>query len=225
MPTIVLATANPHKVSELRAIFAEAAVEVIGLADLPGARDYSEPIEDGDTFEANAEIKALAYARQTGRVCLADDSGLEVDALGGAPGVYSARYSSDLWNGDEPDRATRDALNNDKLLTALDGVPLEQRTARFVCAMALADPGERTGEPTVLATVRGAFEGLIGLPPSVPRGENGFGYDPLFLVAPDHSETSAELPPQRKNQISHRASAAATMARLAPDLLGVDKPA
>lgn len=218
MPTIVLATANPHKVAELRAIFADSGIGVVGLSELPGADDFAEPVEDGDTFEANAEIKALAYARQTGRACLADDSGLEVDALGGAPGVYSARYSADLWNGIEPARETRDALNNQKLLTALEGVPLEHRTARFVCAMALAAPNA-ADQPAVLATVRGAFEGLIGVPPSVPRGRHGFGYDPLFLVAPDHRVTSAELAPAHKNRVSHRARAAATMAQVAPDLL------
>ena len=156
-----------------------------------------EPVEDGETFEQNARIKAIAYARATGRMCLADDSGLEVDALGGAPGVFSARYA-----GRGETRAERDRANNEKLLKELEGVPDDQRSARFVCAMCLADAGG-----SVLAETRGEFEGQIA---HVPRGTYGFGYDPL-LYLPDADCTSAELPPEKKNARSHRGHAARRM--------------
>ncbi len=206
MDPIVLATANPHKVEELRAILAEAGIPVIGLRDLPGFGRFHEPEEHGAAFEENATIKALSYASQTGRPCLADDSGLEVDALGGAPGVISSHYST---NGVETglSRADRDAANNARLLRELQGVPPERRAARFVCVMVLA------GAEEVRATSRGTFEGRIGLPGEVPRGTNGFGYDPLFLVAPDFVRTSAELPPEEKNRLSHRGAAARAMAQ------------
>jgi len=212
MCEIILASGNPHKVIELRAIFARADLRILGLTDLPGAKALREPDETGTTFDENAGLKALAYADQTGRVCLADDSGLEVDALDGAPGVFSARYAVETWP-DGADRDERDRLNNRKLLAALDGVAPSDRGARFVCAMALAAPGR------LLVGVRGTFEGRIGSPPTVPRGSNGFGYDPLFLVGPEHAVTSAELTPDRKNAISHRARAALQMADIAPDLL------
>jgi XTP/dITP diphosphohydrolase len=201
MSPIVLATANPHKVEELRAIFAAASLEVIGLADLAGI--FSEPAEHGRTFEENAAIKALAYAAQTGRLCLADDSGLEVDALGGAPGVISSHYATD---GRETglSRDQRDRANNQRLLRELEGVAAQRRTARFVCIMALAGPGR------MLATARGTFEGRIGIPPAIPRGGGGFGYDPVFLV--DDGRTSAELSPEEKNARSHRGAAARRMA-------------
>lgn len=205
MEPIVLATANPHKIEELRAIFAAAGVPVIGLKDLPGHERFSEPVEHGSTFDENATIKALSYAAQTRRLCLADDSGLEVDALGGAPGVISSHYSTD---GVETglSRAERDTANNARLLREFEGVPPERRTARFLCVMVLA------GIEGVGAVSRGAFEGRIGLPGDVPRGIRGFGYDPLFLVAPDFSRTSAELPPDEKNHLSHRGAAARAMA-------------
>ncbi|MBK7403972.1 MAG: non-canonical purine NTP pyrophosphatase [Phycisphaerales bacterium] len=201
MHRIVIATGNPHKVEELREMLALPGLEFVGLADL--GRPFEEPAETGTTFEANATIKALAYARQTGLPCLADDSGLEVDALGGAPGVISSHYCTD---GRETgmSRAERDAANNARLLRELEGIPPARRTARFVCLMVLA-------APDVLATARGAFDGRIGLPGTVPRGTHGFGYDPLFLVAPEFAETSAELPPTRKNAMSHRGGAAVAM--------------
>ncbi len=207
MDPIVLATANPHKVEELRAIFAEAGVPVIGLMDLPGRERLVEPVEHGATFEENARIKTVSYARQTGRVCIADDSGLEVDALGGAPGVISSHYST---HGKETglSRAERDAANNQRLLKELEGAPTERRAARFVCVMVLA------GTEGIKATSRGTLEGRIGVPGEVPRGGHGFGYDPLFLVAPDFSRTSAELSPEEKNRLSHRGTAARAMARL-----------
>lgn len=390
---IVIATGNPHKVAELRAILGHLNVEAVALSDLGG---YDEPVETGETFEANASIKALSYARATGLPCLADDSGIEIDALGGAPGVISSHYCTD---GREVgmSRAERDELNNERVLRELAGVPPEERTARFVCVMALAgvEPppkaggtgvggmgvspvrvpiGERlttsrrnlphwqrggstyfvtfrvargelsesereivlescqfihgkrawvsiavvmpdhvhlllkpmrlpdggwlslssilhsvksftahriqklrgdhgalwqgesydrivrdadeydekfeyirlnpvrrglvedsrdyrflwapqpipvahrrdahaTLAPKLLARSRETFEGRIGLPGEVPRGDNGFGYDPIFLVAPGFEHTSAELPPDEKNRRSHRAAAAEFMAK------------
>jgi putative transposase len=139
---LVIATGNPHKVAELRAIFAERGIEVVGLKEFGG--DSREPEETGKTFEENAAIKALSYAEQTGRVCLADDSGLEVDALGGAPGVISSHYSTD---GVETglSREERDAANNARLLKELESVPPEKRTGRFVCVMCVAGPPKAGG--------------------------------------------------------------------------------
>ncbi len=206
MIPLVLATANPHKVEELRAIFAPEGIRVLGLDDLPGAGRYVEPEETGTSFEANAAIKAFGYAQQTACICLADDSGLEVDALGGAPGVISSHYSTEgLETG--LTRAQRDAANNSRLLRELEGIPAERRTARFVCVMALAAVSPF---PDLSLMVRGTVEGRIGVPPSVPRGSNGFGYDPLFLL-PD-GRTSAELSPAEKNAVSHRGKAARLMA-------------
>ena len=403
MEPIVLATGNPHKVAELRAIFAEARVPVLGLRDLPGWESLAEPAETGATFEENATIKAVSYAGQTGLPCLADDSGLEVDALGGRPGVISSHYSTEGVETGLP-RDERDRLNNERLLADLAGVPHDCRTARFVCVMAFCPGGgafqapglvadellidrwktarqltKRDSDPLphwelggstysitfrafrVLAEserdialkallfwhgsrvrvrlavvmpdhvhllvtpikqadgswpsvpwlmqsvkgfsareinkhgggsgsvwqdeyfdriirtfqhyeelveyvamnpvraglvkqwldyrfmggevverrrtrglkgpapdttrglkgpapgvriTRGAFEGRIGLPGEVPRGDMGFGYDPLFLVAPGFTCTSAELPPAEKNRLSHRGLAARAMARL-----------
>ncbi len=202
---IVLATGNPHKVEELRAILSHVAgVEVVGLGDCSTATH--EPAETGADFEENCAIKACSYADQLDAMCLADDSGLEVDALDGRPGVISSHYATD---GKETGatRAERDTANNARVLRELEGVAAEKRAARFVCVMKLAVPGGR-----VLHTSRGTFEGRIGLPPAVPRGANGFGYDPLFLVAPDFLRTGAELPSAEKNARSHRAQAASAMA-------------
>lgn len=203
-PEIVLATANPHKVEELRAIFSAAGVPLRGLHEL-GGPPPPEPAETGTTFEANATIKALAYARATGRLCLADDSGLEVDALQRRPGVISSHYATD---GVETGltRLERDHANNARVLRELGSVAPPARSARFVCVMALASPH------ALLTTVRGTFEGAVGVPPAVPRGTHGFGYDPLFLVAGDpQGRTSAELPSEEKNRLSHRAAAARAM--------------
>jgi XTP/dITP diphosphohydrolase len=230
--SIVIATGNPHKVEELRDILGGVRIPFVGLNDLPGHDGFAEPREHGSTFEENAAIKALSYARQTGRICLADDSGLEVDALGGRPGVISSHYSTD---GAETglSRAQRDAANNERLLRELEGIPEERRTARFVCVMALASPlpaiSSSTGVPPVspsstppggevLATSRGTFEGRIGLPGEVPRGHHGFGYDPLFII--EDGRTSAELPPEEKNRRSHRAAAARAMLEQFPRLFG-----
>jgi len=202
---IVLATGNPHKVEELQAIMLPLGIPIVGLADLPG-HPFPEPHETGTTFEQNATIKALAYAQATGRLCLADDSGLEIDTLKGRPGVISSHYCTD-GREEGMDRPTRDAANNARVLKELAGVPFEQRTARFVCVMVLARPGQ------VLARSRGTFEGRIGLDGQVPRGKNGFGYDPLFVVAPEYTHTGAELSAGEKNTRSHRARAAAIMGR------------
>lgn len=210
---LVLATANPHKVSELRSIFAPLGLTVIGLAELPQPPGgFAEPQEPGNTCEENARIKAVAYCRQTGRPCLADDSGLEIDALGGRPGVISSHFST---GGRETglSRAERDAANNHFVLELLASTPPELRSARFVCVIALAVPDARTGEPRVLHVARGTFEGRIGTPPRVPAGSNGFGYDPLFLVGPRYESTGAELASSEKNRLSHRAQASAAMAR------------
>lgn len=208
LDTVVLATRNPGKVAELRDLFAGAGVGIVGIDEL--APHAPEPDEHGSTFEANAAIKARAYADACGLPCLADDSGLEVDALAGAPGVISSHYAWDGRTGGEPaalTRAERDAANNARLLRELDAVEPEARAARFVCVMVLAAP--RQDEP--LATARGTFEGRIGTPPAVPRGDHGFGYDPLFLVAPHFERTSAEMAPDEKNAHSHRGEAARRM--------------
>lgn len=203
MEQLVIATQNPGKVAELRELLAGLRLEILGLDDL--GRAFDEPSEHGRTFEDNAALKALAYAEMTGLPCLADDSGLEVDALNGRPGVDSAWYAypSEADAKAQP-RSVRDPKNIERLLGELEGVPMEQRTARFVCCMAVC----RTG---ILATTRGTFEGRIGIPPRVPAGSHGFGYDPIFLVAPDFARTSAELSPREKNQLSHRAAAARQM--------------
>ncbi|MBG83637.1 MAG: non-canonical purine NTP pyrophosphatase, RdgB/HAM1 family [Phycisphaerae bacterium] len=188
---ILFATSNPHKIEEVEAILAPHGITVASLADLESIPP--EPVEDAETFEGNARLKAIGYARATGQRCLADDSGLEVDALDGAPGVYSARYS-----GVEGPRSVRDAANNKRLLNEIESIPQERRTARFVCAMCLADP-----DGTIIAESRGHFEGLIT---TEPQGQNGFGYDPLLWLPEDRC-TSAQLSPEEKNRRSHRGSA------------------
>ncbi len=197
---ILFATSNPHKIEEVEAILAPHGILVGSLSDLESIPP--EPLEDADTFEGNARLKAIAYARATGKRCLADDSGLEVDALNGAPGVHSARYS-----GVDGERSVRDAANNERLLDEIRSVPEHLRTARFVCAMCLADP-----DGSIIAESGGHFEGLVTLE---PRGENGFGYDPLLWL-PEDGCTSAQLPPEEKNRRSHRGSATrALLERLA----------
>jgi XTP/dITP diphosphohydrolase len=181
MPRVLFATTNAGKLRELRGLVGDA-LEVLGLADLP---PIPEPAEDAPTFEQNARLKAHAYAAASGLPALADDSGLCVDALGGAPGVLSARYAE----GDDRARYL-------KLLQALSGVPDAQRTAAFRCALALAQPDGRT------VVEVGACPGHIA---HAPRGEHGFGYDPVFLL-PD-GRTLAELEREEKGRISHRGAA------------------
>jgi XTP/dITP diphosphohydrolase len=185
------ATSNAYKVDEVKAILSPLGITVRSLSDV--ARAPEEPEEDGLTFEDNARLKARYYARELGVTCVAEDSGIEVDALGGAPGVHSARYSGAAGTRDERDRA-----NNRKLLDALAQVPAGQRQARFVCVASVAEPSG-----TILAEARGTFDGVIT---AEPRGTNGFGYDPLLYLA-DRGCTSAELPPEEKHARSHRGKA------------------
>lgn len=188
---LLFATSNMHKVEEVEAILAPLGVTVRSLAGL--SRLPEEPEEDGVTFEDNARLKARYYARALGMTCVAEDSGLEVDALGGAPGVYSARYA-----GAAGSRAERDAANNNELLAAMAQVPDSQRQARFVCVASVADPSG-----AILAEARATYEGTIA---RAPRGSNGFGYDPLLYLA-DRGCTSAELLPEEKHARSHRGAA------------------
>jgi len=206
---IVLASTNPHKLEEIRAVIGDGPIDWATLADVPGGEAAREPVEDADTFEGNATIKARHYAEATGAWCLADDSGIEVDALGGEPGVISARYA-----GAGGDRTDRDLANNRKLLEKLEDTPIEQRTARFVCVMVLWDPGQGTAAASVRGTVEGRIitgdEAADPARPERGRGDNGFGYDPLFVL-PDRGITTAELPAAEKNAISHRGHAARAM--------------
>jgi len=181
--TLVLATRNPGKISEIKALLP--GMRVVTAASFVGC---PEPEETGRTFEENALIKARAVSRFTGRTALADDSGLEVDALDGAPGVRSARYAG-------TDATDQDNIR--RLLDALDGISDADRTARFRCVVAVVVPDGRTW------TVEGACEGRIL---QAPRGDAGFGYDPLFVPA-GYENTFAELDAGVKNRISHRAQA------------------
>ncbi|WP_029897260.1 XTP/dITP diphosphatase [Desulfohalovibrio reitneri] len=185
MSRIVLATRNKGKISELRDLLSGSRIEVLSLDDFPGAPEVAE---DGETFEENALKKAREMSAYTGLAAVADDSGLEVDALGGAPGVHSARYA-----GEQGD----DEANNAKLLRELSGVPEQERAARFVCVMAAAAPNGAE------ALARGEWEGRIAFQ---PQGEGGFGYDPLF-IDPELGKASAELAPGEKNARSHRGRA------------------
>ena len=178
---IVIASKNQGKIREIRQIYADLPVAIVEQADLP------DVVEDGDSFSSNARKKAVEIARHTGKWALADDSGLEVDALGGAPGIHSARWSG---AGDE--------ANNDKLLAELRDVAPPARTARYRAVVVIASPDGR-----VVAEADGACEGLIGF---VRKGTGGFGYDPLFVV-PQFGKTMAELPSETKHAISHRGEA------------------
>jgi XTP/dITP diphosphohydrolase len=194
--TLLVATTNPHKVRELQEVLAPLGVQTRGLSHEQNGLD--EPVEDADTFEGNARIKAVYYARALALPCVADDSGLEVDALRGAPGVYSARYA-----GSGGERETRDRANNEKLLRELAALSPVPRTARFVCALCLVD-----AQGGVLFETRGTYAGVIA---DAPRGTKGFGYDPL-LYLPELGRTSAELSPEEKNARSHRGVAARALA-------------
>jgi XTP/dITP diphosphohydrolase len=198
---LVFATRNPGKVVELRQLLADAGVEVLSLDEVE--REVPEVVEDGATFRDNAIKKAREVSRATGLPALADDSGLEVDALGGAPGVHSARYAGVTGAG-------ADDANNDKLLAALAGVPEAERGARFRAVLALADVDGALGDEVLVA--EGACEGRVL---SERRGDGGFGYDPLFWV-PELSATFAEVGVGTKKERSHRARA---MAALRPRLL------
>jgi XTP/dITP diphosphohydrolase len=189
-PTLVIATGNPGKIRELSAMLTDLGLRLKTLADFP---DCPEVVEDRDTFEANAAKKAKAVAACSGYAALADDSGLEVEALGGRPGVFSARYAADRTATARP----TDPDNYRKLLEEMASIPWEKRRARFVCCMVVAFPGGRT------AVARGTCEGLINL---APQGDGGFGYDPVFWL-PEYQKTMAEVGLEIKNQISHRAQA------------------
>lgn len=196
--TLILATRNQGKVNELREPLARFGFDVKSLPD-----DFPEVAETGTTFEENACIKARTVADALGVPAVADDSGIEVDALGGAPGVYSARYSLD-WPAVEGESV--DERNNRKLLAALQGVPAEKRTARFRCCMAMVYPSSNGQAPEDIV-VSGAWEGSIVEKPS---GKNGFGYDPLFLD-PASGRTGAELSREEKMARSHRGKALARL--------------
>lgn len=201
---VLVATRNAGKVRELARLLADLeGVELVGLDAFP---DLADVIEDADTFEGNAIKKAREVARATGLPTIADDSGLVVDALGGAPGVYSARYAG--AHGD-------DAANNDKLLCELEDVADADRAARFVCVLAFADPSR--GEE--VSVVRGTIEGHVL---RAPRGAGGFGYDPLFLPVGE-TRTTAEMPADEKNAISHRAEASRKMRDVLREHLGTGR--
>jgi len=203
---ILVATTNPGKVRELRAMLGDE-VQWKSLADFPGVGEVKE---DGATFAENARKKALGYAQATGLWTLADDSGLVVDALGGAPGVNSARFSGARAQG--ADRKVVDRRNMEKVLSLLQGVPREKRTARFVCCLCLAGP------EGVLIETRGTLEGIIA---EEPAGAGGFGYDPVFLV-PQLGKSVAELGDEEKNAISHRGNAMRQFGPLLKELLASD---
>ena len=185
MRRIIFATGDEGKMKEIRAILADLGVPVLSMKE---AGITAEIVEDGKTFEENADIKARTIMELTGDVVLADDSGLEIDWLNGEPGIYSARYMGEDTSYD---------IKNSHLIQLLDGVPQEQRTARFVCVISAAFPDGR------ILHGRGTIEGIIGYE---IKGENGFGYDPIFYL-PEYGCTTAELPPEKKNELSHRGKA------------------
>ncbi|CAN5661408.1 XTP/dITP diphosphatase [soil metagenome] len=197
MIDLLIATANRAKVREFREMLGDSGIR---WSEIP---DQTFDIEEtGKTFRANACLKASAYAKHFNRWALADDSGLEVDALGNSPGVYSARWAK-LNNAEST--GDKDADNNRLLLKQLKSVPDDQRAARFVCVLALADP-----EGQIILTARDSVAGRIL---REPRGAGGFGYDPLFFVE-SKNKTTAELSPEEKHAISHRGRALATMKQL-----------
>ena len=203
--SIVLATQNPGKLREIADVLAEVPVRIAALEE---HANIDEPAEDGATFAENARSKALYYARATGQWCLADDSGLQVEALGGAPGVNSSRYAAGACPAGSG-RATIDAANNARLLAELKDIPDEKRTGRFVCHLALAGP------QGILIETFDTIEGRIA---REPRGQNGFGYDPLFFV-PELGCTTGELTREEKNRISHRGKAVRHFGSLLRSLL------
>lgn len=199
---LVLATRNQGKVREISRWFASLDLEIKSVADFPNAPEVEE---DGHTFRENAVKKAETISRFLQLPCLADDSGLEVDALAGKPGVYSARFAG-------PDATDED--NNQKLLTLMQDIPFGERTARFRSVLALAFPEENRAT----ITAEGIVEGHIL---SEPRGTGGFGYDPLFFL-PQLKKSMAELTAEEKNQISHRGNALRELRRILNEEYGVD---
>lgn len=192
MRRLIFATGNEHKMVEIREILGELPVEILSMKDVGIKADI---VENGNTFEENALIKAKEVCKLAGEMVLADDSGLEIDYLNGEPGIYSARYMGE-------DTSYR--IKNQNLIDRLEGVPDEKRTARFVCAIAAAFPDGRS------FVVRGTVEGIIGYE---ERGANGFGYDPIFYL-PERGVSTAEIPPEEKNSISHRGNALRKMKEL-----------
>lgn len=196
--SILFATGNENKMKEIRMILADMGMPIRSMKE---AGIDVNVVEDGKTFEENAIIKATEIAKYTDDIVLADDSGLEIDYLNKEPGIYSARYMGEDTSYD---------IKNQALLDRLEGVPNEQRTARFVCAVAAAFP-----DGTV-ETVRGTIEGRIGYEIA---GENGFGYDPIFYL-PEYGCTTAELSPEKKNELSHRGKALCKMREVIEKKLG-----
>jgi XTP/dITP diphosphohydrolase len=200
---LLIATGNPGKAREIAAEMAPMRqIECVSLKDLPAVPECEET---GETFEENAIQKAKYYAEHFHCLTLADDSGLEVDALDRQPGVYSARYAGEPCD---------DQANNDKLVRELASVPSQLRSARFRCVMALVDAAG-----SFLGTTQGTIEGIII---DQPRGKNGFGYDPHFYL-PDRDKTTAELSPEEKNRISHRGQATRAMHTLLESLIQAGK--
>ena len=189
MNKIIFATGNKDKMKEIRMILSDLDVEILSMKEAGISVDIEE---NGTTFEENALIKAKAVAAYTDAIVLADDSGLEIDYLNKEPGVYSARYMGE---------DTSYTIKNQNLLDRLNGVPKEQRTARFVCAFAAVLPDKET------LVTRETIEGYIGFE---PQGENGFGYDPIFYVD-EYNCSTASLPPDKKNEMSHRGKALRAM--------------
>ncbi|MGH8891221.1 MAG: RdgB/HAM1 family non-canonical purine NTP pyrophosphatase [Acidothermaceae bacterium] len=196
---VVLATRNAHKLTELRRILAAACLDV-ELVSVEAYPDAPEVAETGDSFEANALLKARAIAAATDQIAIADDSGLAVDALNGMPGIFSARWSGDLC----PDPANRDDANLRLVLSQVDDVPDERRGASFVCAAAVVFP-----DGVDIVTHGRVFGSLI----RAPRGSNGFGYDPIF-VPTGQDRTTAEMSADEKDAISHRGEAFRKLARM-----------
>lgn len=192
MKRMIFATGNENKIKEIREILGALPLEILSMKEAGVSADI---VEDGKTFEENALIKARAICKLAGEMVLADDSGLEIDYLNKEPGIYSARYMGE---------DTSYHIKNKSLIDRLEGVPDEKRTARFVCAIAAVFPD---GKELV---VRGTVEGIIGYE---EKGENGFGYDPIFYL-PERGCTTAELPPEEKNSISHRGNALRLMKEL-----------
>ena len=200
---ILVATTNKGKMAELSALL-DADVQWLSLADFEG---IEEVVEDGATFAENARKKALGYAKATGCWTLADDSGLVIDALDGAPGVHSARFSGPKIEGEE--RSLIDHRNIAKVLELMKTIPANKRTARFMCCLCVASGDE------VLAETNGTVEGLIT---TEEAGSNGFGYDPIFFV-PKLGKTAAQLSAEQKNLISHRGNAILKLKPLLNELL------
>lgn len=198
MTKIIVATGNQNKMKEIREIIKRDDIEFVSLKD-EGLQDI-EIVEDGKTFEENAVIKAKTIADITKNIVIADDSGLEVDYLDKAPGVYSARYMGE---------DTPYTIKNNHIIELLKDAKGEERSARFVCVIACVMPDGET------FTTRGTIEGRIGYE---EKGENGFGYDPIFYL-PERGCTTAELPPEQKNEISHRGRALKAMYKKMEDIL------